>query len=77
MPSASSIARIASDAAMNASTWRYFHRENELPFRRKSTRRAATSAGGGARRPNDSAAAAIGDAVRVVRVHDLGRELAS
>ena len=32
-PSATSICRIASDAAMKQSTWRYFQRENELPFR--------------------------------------------
>ena len=62
-PSATSICRIASDAAMKQSTWRYFQRENELPFRWKSTRRAATSAGIGAplaaADPIDSASAAI------------------
>ena len=42
-PSATSIWRIASDAAMKQSTWRYFQRENELPFRWKSTRLDATS----------------------------------
>ena len=37
--------RIASDEQMAASTCLYFHRENALRFRWKSTRRAITSAG--------------------------------
>ena len=44
-PSATSIVRIASDAQMKQSTWRYFQRESELPLRWKSTRRDATSGG--------------------------------
>ena len=44
-PSATSIWRIASEAAMKQSTCRYFQRESELPLRWKSTRRDATSAG--------------------------------
>ena len=60
-PSATSICRIASDAAMKQSTCRYFQRENELPFRWKSTRRDATSAGAGRAptAPSDSASAAM------------------
>ena len=47
--------RIASDAAMKPSTCRYFHRENELPLRWKSTRRATTSGGRGDRRRRSTA----------------------
>ena len=44
-PSATSICRIASDAQMKQSTWRYFQRDI-APLRRwKSTRREATSGG--------------------------------
>ena len=73
-PSATSICRIASEAAMKQSTCRCFQRENEFPRRWKSTRRDATSAGcaagacGGAERQRERR---HGDAVRVVRVDDV------
>ena len=45
MPSPTSIVRIASDAQMKQSTCRYFHRDNALPRRWKSTRLDAISRG--------------------------------
>ena len=58
---------------MKQSTWRYFHRENELPLRWKSTRREATSAGSTAVDvpPSRARAARHRDAVRIVRVDDV------
>ena len=63
---------------MKQSTCRYFHRENELPLRWKSTRRDATSAGA---RPSAASTAAERqrqrrhrDAVRIVRVDDVRRQ---
>ena len=53
---------MAREAAMNRSTCRYFHRENEWPCRWKSTRRDATIFGRGSGALNDSARPAIATA---------------
>ena len=71
MPSATSICRIASDAAMKQSTWRYFQRESELPFRWKSTRREATRTGAGGAARERQRERGHRDAVRIVGVHDV------
>ena len=74
-PSATSICRIASEAQMKQSTWRYFQRDSALPRRWKSTRRAATSGGFGELRAHRQREAGHRDAVRIVRMDDVGLEL--
>ena len=73
-PSATSICRIASDAQMKQSTWRYFHRDSELPRRWKSTRREATSGGLASCGAHRQRQRRHRHAVRVVRVDDVRPE---
>ena len=60
---------------MKQSTWRYFQRESALPRRWKSTRRAATSGGFAELRAHRQRQRRHRDAVRIVRVDDVGLEL--
>ena len=70
MPSWTRMSRMAPEAAMKPSTWRYFHCENALPCRWKSTRREATTLGRGTGAPNDKRQRRHRDGMRIVRVHD-------
>ena len=60
---------------MKQSTWRYFQRDSELPRRWKSTRRDATSGGLRELRAHRQRERGHRDAVRIVRVDDVGLEL--
>src|SRR3972149_428845 len=74
-PSSTSRSSMAREAAIRQSTCRYFQRENELRFRRKSTRRAATNSGRGGGAPKGRGRRGGGRAGGVVRVDDLRPEL--